>query len=402
MLKVIKDKCVGCSLCVKKCPFDALEMVDGIVQVNEKCTLCGACVAACKFEALALEKNQEVKDLSGYSGVLVYIEQRKSSMLPVGLELLGEGRKLADTLGVELYAILIGHEISHHTERLVGHGADKVYYLDDELCADYRTEVYADILAESIDKIKPEIVLIGASVNGRDLAPRVSAKLSTGLTADCTKLEICPESHLLLQTRPAFGGNLMATIVCENHRPQMATVRPGIFTPTTFDANKTGQIEEVKFNFSKLTIRTQVSRFIPGLKQKVNLEEAKIIVSAGRGVGSKENLQLVQQLAEALGAELGASRAIVDAGWIEKPHQVGQTGKTVRPDLYIACGISGAIQHRAGMENSRVIVAINKDADASICKVADLSLIGDLNDVIPAILDNLSEFVEGAEALSAK
>lgn len=318
--------------------------------------------------------------------VMVFIEQRDSEIQNVSLELLGKGRELSGKLSDKLTAVLLGNNVKNLCEEIVAYGADEVICVDDKNLKMYTTNNYAKALCDVIEKKKPEIVLIGATTIGRDLAPRVSATLKTGLTADCTSLEIDDETKGLLMTRPAFGGNIMATIVCPDHRPQMSTVRPGVMQKLPKDNSKSGTIEHfnVKFEDDK---SVEVLKYVKENVKKVNIEDANILISAGRGIGSKENMNKLYELADLLGAEVSASRAVVDSGWVDKARQVGQTGKTVRPDLYIACGISGAIQHLAGMEESEFIIAINKNNEAPIFEVADVGIVGDVNKVVRNLID---------------
>ncbi|HOJ49221.1 MAG TPA: electron transfer flavoprotein subunit alpha/FixB family protein [Spirochaetota bacterium] len=324
--------------------------------------------------------------MENYRGVLVFAEQREGNLQNVALELLGEARKIANKLNVEVSALLVGHKIEKLADALFEYGADKVYVVDDKDYNYYSTDHYAHVFTEAIKQLKPEIVLIGATSIGRDLAPRVSARLGTGLTADCTSLDVDVEKRLLLQTRPAFGGNVMATIICPNHRPQMATVRPGVMEKN-YEKGRTGKVE--KLNIPKIESKVKVLNVVKEAKKAVSLSEAKVIVAGGRGVGSKEGFKLIEELAKVLGGEVGASRAAVEAGYITKDHQVGQTGQTVKPELYIACGISGAIQHLAGMQSSRTIIAINKDPNAPIFKVCDYGIVGEIKEVIPALIEEL-------------
>lgn len=328
-------------------------------------------------------------NIADYKGVWVFAEQRNGELHKVSLELLGKGREIADKLGVELTAVLLGHEVEELANTLALHGADKVLLADHPLLKDFTTDGYAKVMCDIVNERKPEIIFLGASVNGRDLAPRVAARLETGLTADCTALDIDEENNNLLMTRPAFGGNLMATIVCGDHRPQMSTVRPGVFEKLPANESKKGVIERIDVKLEENDIRTKVVEIIKQCKDCVDIGEANIIVSGGRGVGNKENFKLLQDLAKELNGVVAASRAAVDNGWLDKDVQVGQTGKTVRPTVYIACGISGAIQHLAGMQDSDYIIAINKDADAPIMKVADLGLVGDMNKIIPELIERV-------------
>ncbi|MFW6265957.1 MAG: FAD-binding protein [Halanaerobiales bacterium] len=417
MLKIIKDNCVGCEICIDKCPFDALEMDNGIAVVDhDTCTMCGICVNACDYDAIELEKEKkQKKDLSEYSGVWVLAEQRDSELLDVSMELISEGRKLADELNTDLSAVVLGKDVKDTAEELIAYGADRIYVVEDKRLKDYRTGPYTGIITKLIEKCKPEIVLLGATHNGRDLGPRLAARINTGLTADCTSLEIDSEKGILLQTRPAFGGNLMATIVCPEHRPQMATVRPGVMEKRDPDYSRAGEIKEieaklkeeditsqitreahiVKLNtgLSALEMFTEIKELVKKAQDSVNLENAEIIVAGGRGVGCPENFEVIEELATTMGGEVGASRAVVDEGWIDKDHQVGQTGKTVQPRVYIACGISGAIQHRAGMENSDIIIAINTDEEAPIFEICDYGIVGDLKQIVPMLVEAFESII---------
>ncbi|MGI5997109.1 MAG: FAD-binding protein [Lutispora sp.] len=394
---ILIEKCRGCRLCLKACPFDAIKMEDGKAVINyDKCTNCGACEASCRFEAILVEREEkeEVKDLSAYKGVWVFAEQRQGKLMFTSLELLGEGRKLADKLGVELSALLLGSEVDGICEELIHYGADKVIYADHKLLQNYTTDGYTKVITDLINEKKPEIVIVGATNIGRDLAPRIAARLNTGLTADCTKLDIDEEQKILLQTRPAFGGNIMATIVTPKHRPQMATVRPGVMKKMEKDENRKGIVEKVDVKLHDEDIKVKVEEIVKSAKQIVNLVEAQYIVSGGRGLGGPEGFKLMKELADALGGVVGSSRAAVDSGWISHDHQVGQTGKTVRPKVYIACGISGAIQHLAGMQNSDCIIAINKNPDAPIFSVADYGIVGDLYKVVPMLIEEVKKLKE--------
>ncbi|WP_332841219.1 electron transfer flavoprotein subunit alpha/FixB family protein [Paraclostridium bifermentans] len=322
--------------------------------------------------------------------VMVFVEQRSGEIQNVSLELLGKGRELADKINNKLSAVLLGNNIENLSEELIQYGADEVVYVEDKNLDVYLTSTYTKALTEVINKKNPEIVLVGATTIGRDLAPRVSATIGTGLTADCTSLEIDEENQGLLMTRPAFGGNIMATIICPNHRPQMSTVRPGVMKKLEKNMARKGNVEKIEVKFLEDYENVQVLKYVKENIKKVNIEDAKVLISAGRGIGCKENMDALYELADLLGAEVSASRAVVDAGWIDKSRQVGQTGKTVRPDVYIACGISGAIQHLAGMEESEYIIAINNNSDAAIFEVADLSLVGDVNKVIKNLIQELA------------
>ncbi|MGL4731324.1 MAG: electron transfer flavoprotein subunit alpha/FixB family protein [Clostridium sp.] len=330
-------------------------------------------------------------NIADYKGVWVFAEQRDGELQKVSLELLGKGREIADKLGVELTALLLGHNVEDMAKELTAYGADKVLLADKEELAHYTTDGYAKVITDLANSHKPEIIFIGATFIGRDLGPRVAARLSTGLTADCTALDIDPENKNLLMTRPAFGGNLMATIMCGDTRPQMSTVRPGVFEKMAKDESKEVKIEKASFELAKSDIRTEVLEVKKILKEVADIIEADILVSGGRGIGCKENFDILKELADEVGGTLSGSRAAVDNGWIDKALQVGQTGKTVRPQIYVACGISGAIQHLAGMQDSNYIIAINKDADAPIMKVADVGLVGDYQKIVPELIQQLKE-----------
>lgn len=326
--------------------------------------------------------------------VYVFAEQRDGNLQKVGIELIGEARKLADDLGQNVVAVLLGNKIKDKASELIAHGADKVVVVDDEMLAEYVTEPYAKAMMEIIQSHNPEIVLYGATSIGRDLAPRVSARIHTGLTADCTKLDIDEETKLLMMTRPAFGGNIMATIVCEDFRPQMATVRPGVMKALEADESRQGEVEVVEVNFTDADMNVKIREVVKTAHKSVDITEAKILVAGGRGVGNVEGFKDLEALADTLDGEVAASRAAVDSGWISNDRQVGQTGKTVRPELYLACGISGAIQHAAGMENSEFIVAINRDEEAAIFDIADLGIVGDIKKILPKLNDAIKAVKE--------
>jgi electron transfer flavoprotein alpha subunit len=391
-INIDKVKCTGCGACVGACPFNAIEIKDGKAVINEYCNVCRACLNSCPENAILEIEDETVTakvDLSGYKGVWVFAEQREGALASVGLELLGEGRKLADIRKSELCAVLFGATEAEAKE-LVAWGADKVYHATDPMLDKFNDEPYAQLLADLIHKHKPEIVLAGASALGRSFVPRVAGKVNAGLTADCTSLEIDIESGNLLQIRPAFGGNIMATILCPNHRPQMATVRPKVMKKGAHDAGCKGEI--IKVPVSGLISRTNVVEIVQECSDcMVNLQDAEILVSGGRGLNGPKGFELLRELATLLGGALGSSRAAVDEGWIPYRHQVGQTGKTVCPKIYIACGISGAVQHLVGMQSSDIIIAINKNPDAPIFNYATYGIVGDLYEVVPMMIRKIKE-----------
>jgi len=396
-IKVLKDQCIGCGLCVKTCPYGAISMKDNLAEIDlHKCTLCGACVEVCPVNAIVLSiERKSVEGLEDYKGVWIFAEQKDGEIQPVVYELLGVGHRLAKARDSELSVVLIGDNVEDKTKELFQRGADKVYLVEHPNLAHYLDEPYSRILTKLIRQYKPEIVLTGATSVGRSLIPRTAVELKTGLTADCTGLEIDPETGHLLQTRPAFGGNIMATIRCENSRPQMATVRHKVMQEAPVDPQRTqGEVIKVDVSEADVASRTSILEVVKEVEETVNLTEADVIVSGGRGLKGPENFGIIRELAKVLDGAVGASRAAVDAGWINYSHQVGQTGKTVKPKIYIAVGISGAIQHLVGMSSSDVIIAINKNPDAPIFKVADYGLVGDLFEVVPVLTRRFKEILK--------
>ena len=338
--------------------------------------------------------------LEEYKGVAIFAQQVDNTLSSIAFELIGKGKELAADLGVDVTAVVLGSGIKDLATELAEYGADKVVVIDDPALKDYRTEPYAQALAAYINEYKPEIMLVGATAIGRDLGPTVSARVATGLTADCTVLEIGDfpleakegqeQKHgQLLMTRPAFGGNTIATIACPNTRPQMATVRPGVMQKLPREAGRKAEVIDFKPSIVENNKFVEILNIVKNATNTKDIMDAKILVSGGRGVGSKENFKMLEDLAEVLGGTVACSRAVTDAGWLPKDLQVGQTGKTVRPNLYFAIGISGAIQHTAGMEESDIIIAINKDDSAPIFDVADYGIVGDLNKIVPALTEAL-------------
>ncbi len=368
-------------------------MLGDYPSINDDCRLCGACVEACTEGAITINEASMDSGLLEYKGVLIFAEQRQGKVHPVAYELLGKGKELAKDLGEPLYAVIIGNEVSNAVEELISRGADKVYIYEDPALADFRDDPYTELLSKLVKEEKPSIFLIGATAIGRSLGPRVAAKLYTGLTADCTSLSIDPETKLLMQTRPAYGGNIMATIICADNRPQMATVRYKMFTEAEIDLSKQGETVTKPVDMSRITDRVKILDFQKA-SEEISITEAEIIVAGGKGLGNVKGFELIEELAKTLGGAVGASRPTIDEGWMEYRHQVGLSGRTVRPKLYMACGISGAVQHIAGMKTSDVIISVNKDEEAPIFKVSSLGAVGDLYEVIPKVIKKIKAYHE--------
>ena len=330
-----------------------------------------------------------MNDLSEYKNIWVFIETECGKAKNVGYELLHAAKPLAEKKGCPLVAVVIGKDVEDVAKDAICYGADSAILVDGPEYEYYTTDAFVKALIALVQKYKPETLMIGATTNGRDMGPRVSCHLKTGLTADCTAIDIDEETGNVAWTRPTFGGNLMATIMCPDSRPQMGTVRPGVFKKGVYDQDRTGEIVREEIHVAPDEIRTTLVERVNEIVEAVNLSEAEIIVSGGRGVGSAENFKLIEGLAEVLGGTVGCSRAVVDAGWLPYAHQVGQSGKTVAPKLYFAVGISGAIQHLAGISGADTVIAVNKDADAPIFGVADYGIVGDLNEVVPALIEAL-------------
>jgi electron transfer flavoprotein alpha subunit/NAD-dependent dihydropyrimidine dehydrogenase PreA subunit len=385
----VTEDCTGCGACIQVCPFGAIETRDGKAFITEACRACGQCVDVCPVGAIEM-KPAEAVALTDYRGVMVFAEQRDGKVHPVSYELLGKAQELASQLGEPVYAVIVGSGVKAGAQEFIKRGADKVFVYDDSSLKVTRDDPYTDLLARCCREEKPSIFLIGATSIGRSLGPRVAAKLKTGLTADCTSLDIDPETSLLKQTRPAYGGNIMATIITPNGRPQMATVRYKMFPEAKPVEAPKGVVVSKAVDMSSVRDRVKVLGFEEA-KEEVSITEADIVVSGGLGMGEAKGFELIGKLAEALGGAVGASRPTVDEGWIDYRHQVGLSGRTVRPQVYVACGISGAVQHQAGMKTSDVIIAVNKDKEAPIFKISSLGVVGDLYEVIPRLIEKIKE-----------
>lgn len=387
--RIDPDKCTGCEACVSVCPFNALAMKEGKASVNDQCTLCGACADECPTGAIFVPVLEKGEDSQDYSGVMIFAEQRLGKIAEVTYELLHKGRELADALKVSLSAALLGKEVSASAKRLIEYGADRVIVVDHPYLEGFTDELYGECLTRIIRTYRPEIVLAGATSIGRSFIPKVATQIGTGLTADCTDLSIDTEQRLLLQTRPAFGGNIMATIICPQKRPQMATVRSKVMKKGLPQPGRSGEIVPLELDWAEITPKTRLLEIVEEITEKVRLAEADVIVAGGRGLQEEKHFALIRELAELLNAAVGASRGAVDAGWISYAHQVGQTGKTVAPKLYIAIGVSGAVQHLVGMQSADTIVAINTDPHAPIFDVASHGIVGDLFEIVPEMIRQL-------------
>ena len=383
------DLCRGCKKCVGACPFGVLHMEGKLVVLQaDECRGCLACIQSCPFQAITAVAKDEIdyEKLSGYQGVWVFAEQFRGKVREVAYELLATGRRLAAERGCELAAVVMGHNIAGTAGHLIAAGADKVYLVDLPELAEYDANVYTDAMHQLIARHKPEVVLAGATAIGRAFIAKVAVRSYTGLTADCTALSIDPETKLLHQTRPAFGGNIMATIMTPNHRPQMATVRPHVFRMNPPDPARKGEVLREVLELAAASSR--VIRSIPEANS-IHLAEADVVIAGGRGLKKAENLEYLKRLATLLGGVVGVSRACVDAGWISAAHQIGQTGRTVSPKVYLAFGISGAIQHLEGMRGAETVIAVNNDPSAPIFDVADLGIVGDLLEILPLLVGAL-------------
>lgn len=396
MLVIDSKACTGCKLCEKNCPFSAMIVVEGTAKALENCTLCGACMNVCSEHAIQIERAQaSPEELAKYSGVFIWAEceEHADRLVPkkVVLELLHEGRRLAEQLGEQVKVLVLTDGRPVDLDPLFAHGADGVIRYENKLLDRYSTDAYTTVVSGIIAAKKPSVFLLGATPDGRDLAPRVAARLKLGLTADCTMLEI-NEDRQLVQTRPAFGGNIMASILTPFSRPQMATVRPNVFRVGEPGPGRSGEVEDFEVTLNKGAVRTRLLEVEAAVEEAVeSIENAHVIVAAGQGCQAPENLSLIRELAAELGGSMAGSRPIVEAGWIPHTIQVGQSGTTVSPDLYIAVGISGAVQHVVGMSGSRTIVAINNDPEAPIFKVADIGIVGDAMEILPVLIREIRE-----------
>lgn len=394
-IRIDEDLCIGCGACCDACTFGALQMNGGEHPDYNltKCTSCSMCVDVCPMDAVTtVLQAAEHNEFDEYRGVWVFAEQRYGELELVSKELLGEGKKLARSLDTDLTMILLGHEkLNEMAKELIAYGTDHVLAIDSPLLDTYTTDGYANVIYQEIQKRKPEILLIGATMIGRDLGPRLAARLNTGLTADCTHLGIDAENRNLLQTRPAFGGNLMATIACPSARPQMATVRPGVMNMPEFNKDNKGTIEFVLSDLQPSDIRTTVQSVVSTIREELPIEDAKIVVAVGRGVKSSKDLVMIENLAKLLKASVAVTRPLAEAGWYPSSRQVGLTGKTIHPNLYLAIGISGSSQHIVGMQDSHCIVAINTDEDAPIFNVAHYGIVGDLYQIVPQMIQSFEQ-----------
>ena len=396
---VHEEKCTGCERCVAACPYTAISVKEEKAALLPGCTVCGACIDVCEFGAITSEDLQGrlCMDVALFKGIHVFIEHDNQTASKVSLELLGKARDLADESSRQgkdqlVTAILIGYELGDMADELIAYGADHVIVVNDKSFKIYRTDIYTKAIVQIAGVKKPEILLFGATAQGRDLAPRIASRLRTGLTADCTALEICKDEGILLQTKPAFAGNMMATIICPDNRPQMATVRPGVMKRYTRDPDKIGTKEVMEIDLDQNDFNIHIRDIMASPKKHMKLEDAEIVVAGGHGMNSHQGFEILKTLSDEMGAELGASRAAVEKGWIGEDHKIGQTGKTVRPDLYIACGISGSLQHLAGISQSKYIIAINTDKKAPIVAASDVTFIGDLNQIVPLLTEKIREY----------
>lgn len=402
MLLIDTKNCTGCRLCEKNCPFGAILVVDKVAAVQDNCTLCGACMNVCAEHAITIERpTASPEELAKYKGVFIWAECDESAdgerLVPkkVVLELLGVAKGLAGTLGEEIKVLVLSDGRPVETDALFAHGADAIIRFENKLLWPYSTDAYTTVISAMVAAKKPNIFLLGATPNGRDLAPRVGARLKLGLTADCTMLEINDDKQLV-QTRPAFGGNIMASILTPFSRPQMATVRPNVFPVPDADPQRRGPTEDFEVSLQRGVVRTRILEVEKVVTEGGGIENANVIVAGGTGMHAPENLKILKELADELGGRLAGSRPIVEAGWIPHTLQVGQSGTTVSPDLYIAVGISGAVQHIVGMSSARTIIAINNDPEAPIFKVADVGIVGDAMEIVPVLIKEIRDAKKAA------
>lgn len=392
---VQKDLCIGCGACVSICPVGAIALNDGKAEISDACIACGACISDCPVKCICREETarQPKINTAEYKDIWVYIECQEQTPKNVSYELITAAKELAAASGEHCCALVLGKLQPEYIEQIIAQGADKIYYLGSQEYNDYNTEMYTQVITAAVNEYKPNALLIGATVDGRDLAPRVAGRLGTGLCADCTSITTAKDDPRLIEwTRPAFGGNIMATIVCPHHRPQMGSVRPKVLPIGSADPTRKGEIIHISEPTLSDILVEVLDNFTDDTIAKCNIQDADIICAGGRGMGSQEEFNKLYELAKLLGGQVAGSRAVVESGWLDHSAQVGQSGVTVGPKVYFAFGISGAIQHLAGMTSSDIIIAVNKNANAPIFKVANYGIVGDIKEILPALINKIKDY----------